>query len=222
MLTVNADTLTFQLPTEWHEVTLFQATALLDAANSLDITAILSGVSVADLRAQRTPDLLTRLAPYLEFVENPPAFTELPPAKSITLNSQLITPPTNLGVESTVGQTFDVSAELKTIYDGLDEEESPSLYDVCLTVLGIYLAPVYHKLPYTDIEQAKVIHPYILSLPVTDALPLTAFFLTSTQAKPPSGRLSLRPAKPPVTMRVWQSWRLSLRRALNGLGSIST
>lgn len=215
MITVQADTLTFTLPDSWDEITLGQYIALGDLPDELHLLSILSGHDVATLRSLRAPDLLHLVSEPLLFINGQPDFAELPVPETVTLNGKTITPPTKLGHQTTIGQTFDVAAELKKLDKETEGAEGYVLSDIALPLLGIYLAPIYHNVPYTDIEQAESLHPYLLALPVTTALPLTAFFLRNTQRRQPSGRVSLSVAKTPQPTRVRPKWLNTLRRAFS-------
>lgn len=207
MLHLSADGLSFTLPAAWHELSLGQFLALSDITTDADLLGILSGIDTTRLRALRTPDLSHLIATQLNYLTQDPDFDSLPVPTRLTINQTTITPPTNLGTQTTFGQKVDLDGIIQAMTEAGQPVTGTTTARAMLT---IYLYPLVSGQPYDSPQQADSILPLIDALPVTEAIPLAAFFLTSWKQTMPSGRLSWqhrpRPKMPsPGRLRAW--WR---------------
>lgn len=216
MLNLRADTLSFTLPESWDEVTLGQFMRLVSATTVRDRLIIASGKSEADLRPLRAPDLAQITVDHLAFMNTLPGISADDAPKTLRVGDALIDVPQNIGKQTTIGQYWDVSEEIKGLGEFEDGQESELLFAVTRPFLAVYLAPGILSKPYESFDDAEAVYDRIDSLPCTDALRVSAFFLAAYLSPMRSGRITLSKASPPVVTGLTR-WRLSLRRALTRL-----
>lgn len=187
MYHVTVNHLRFSIPSAWHELTLSQAvTFLSEEVNDRELLVLLSGVDELQFRALKVEALLTGLAPMFRFLGKVPDFPALPVPEELYMpDGRLIDVPDRSDLWTT-GQKWDIDEELKQ----MEADEVPvNFITTARLLLSVLLAPRITERPYQDIAQAQAIFPIIDQLPATDALALSAFFLTSYLTPISSGQI---------------------------------
>ncbi len=216
MLNLRADALSFTLPESWDEVTLGQFMKLVNATTVRDRLIIASGKSEADLRPLRAPDLAQITVDHLAFMNTLPGISADDAPKTLRVGDALIDVPQNLGTELTISQMWDVADEIKGLGEYEEGQESELLFAVTRPILSVFLAPAILQKTYGSFKDAEAVYGRIDSLPCTDALRVSAFFLAAYLSPMRSGRITLSKASPHPATGLTR-WRLSLRRALTRL-----
>ena len=157
--------------------------------------------SVKDLlliHPRRISEILRAVVPsHLPYLKNRPDFAGMPLPSRIAG----ITPPDELGA-CTLLQKWSVE---ELIQEQTDEGEDESLDFVSLsvTLLSIYLYPLLTGKLLENTSQIAEITDLIDQLPVTEALPLSAFFLTNWENLTPTGRTSYAISYPNQPPKAW-------------------
>lgn len=190
MLTVKAPNIHFTTASDWDEVKLHQFIEL-DARRTLDeegnafytfrdmLECFSSDVSqLHQLGAAEEAKLIKNLP----FLKKRPDFRTLPPPDTIAG----VRPPDELGACSLL-QKWSVEEVMKE-FD--EEEKAIDFVSIAPKLLAIYLYPLLTGKLLTQSSQADEIIEQIEELPVTKALPLSAFFLTNWNNLTSTGQTS--------------------------------
>lgn len=188
MLNYTADGFAFAVPGDLDEMPLGRFLNFIESTDDSEALAAIAGVTVSDLRPLRAPDL-SGILPALEYLQDLPDFKTLPAPKSLQIDGLTVVPPSNLGTQTTFSQKSDIDAAIRLM---VKEGKKFNYINLSRVLLSTYLYPIVSGEKYEGQDQAKGILPLIDSLPVTDALPLAAFFLTSWSGEMRSGRLKCK------------------------------
>ena len=211
MLAVTAPNLILTFPSTWEEVTLLQFQKLVDAGSNE--RAILRALCSHPDRLGELPDATadSQILQQLAFLRDVPTQLFEPRyIPELIVDEKTIRIPKDINLES-LAQRWELDdwlEEIRPISDPTEQKEGEpvqeaDLHLAALPILAIYLCPYITQEVFTDIEQAKVLAPFIENIPVTIALPLAAFFLTRRQHPTPSGRISLSISYPGRVKRKW-------------------
>lgn len=189
MIHVKADGQPLILPGSFDEMKLHQFFTYIEAGDDgAAILSALSGVDLATIRQLRTPDLSSLFGSHLAYLTEEVDFTSLPVPSVLFIGEQKVKPPMNLGSETTFGQKTDIDRAIRTLND---EGKPANFLTLARVLLSTYLLPAISGHRYESQDQCEAILPIINGLPVTDALALSAFFLSSYKQMMSSGRMKL-------------------------------
>lgn len=192
MLTVTAATLEFELPSEWEEVTLRQFLDLEERKEYTDEgnpyypirTALECFCSDKTMLYQMEAAEEQRLTDRLPFLREAPVFAELETPEPIAG----VMPPKELGA-CTLLQKWTMEQYISE-FD--DEGKEITYLSLAVPVLSVYLYPLLTGKILLDAGQLEEIKEQIEALPVTQAVPLAAFFLSNYQSSTSSGVTTFR------------------------------
>ena len=177
MFQVKTPTSEFTLPSGWPEVTLSQYLNLFDkqvidddgqpSYQVADVLYVLA--SDAALLEQLTSADQELLLQQLTFMGQQPDFSQL--TGSVEVNGVRL--PTDFR-NGTLLQKWTIE---QVVRDSSNEGKSANFISIAVPVLTIYLYPILTGKPLTDASQVDEVLAQVEALPVTSALPLSAFFL---------------------------------------------
>jgi len=196
----------FILPDRWQDVTLTQADALRTGTDLYDYLALLCGVAPEHVMQWPSSVLTPELVDCLRFLQEPAPewLTTLP------VPSYLILPgPGPLGwvslpvPQDISAKTFGQSADLAAVLT----DNSLTAYQQRARVLAIYFYSAYYRCAY-DSDGIEAFADICAQATLAEALPLTAFFLGSTNASDAPMPSSLRRFRSALRRKrqAWTSW----------------
>ncbi len=184
-------------PDSWDEVTLKQFNqlrSLPEEATTIDVLIILADAP-EHLTGLNDPLADAEIMKGLGFLASIPDFLALPAPEVVILRGAKVRVPENIGLE-TYGQKLAVDELLKEI---TDTGASINPYTAAIPLISVYLS----ERPFVDLEQARALMQEVEKMKATEALALSAFFLTNWQNLTSSGALSLRTLKRPTKPKTW-------------------
>jgi len=223
MLTVKVTALNLKItfPNSWEEVTLRQFLNLHERVRINDegepyylikdalecFASDLAGLH--QLGAHEEAKI--RLA--LKFLDNRPNFLKLTEPQRIAG----VMPPRTLG-NCNLKQKWTID---QLIEDWTEEGKAVDFMSLSVPLLSVYLYPKLTGKPFTDEDQIDEVLSIIEALPVTQALPLSAFFLRKLVNSTPSGLAtspSPSPNPPPSgwLMTLYRKWKRTRNTAWFG------
>ncbi|WP_020597502.1 hypothetical protein [Spirosoma panaciterrae] len=220
MLTVTTPSSQFTIPTLWEEVTLgqFRQIYSLETASAAstddqqtvrysiqEVLKILASDADALLDVQAREEVV--ILSHLSFLNQTPEFLSMPAPKRIAG----VEPPSDLG-SCTLRQKWMVDGLIQDMHE---EGESVNYITMAIWLLSIYLYPLLTESKLTERKQLGLVLKQIESLPVTECLPLSAFFLSNYQRSTSTGQVSYSLSYPNRPPRPWlkrwyQNWRLTV------------
>lgn len=162
----------FNMPESWHEVTVKQWLDFrkIDVSDICAVLAVLSGLSREQFFNTREIDLVDKLIPFLNWMQEPIDLKSQPVPKSVIISGQEVEVTGDITFK-TYGQKLTYHQELFKYMD----ENGTAKVEFIPVALSIYLCPD----PFSDIKAAALI-PEIEKLPITIAYPIASFFLTNS------------------------------------------
>ncbi|MVM36081.1 hypothetical protein GO755_39070 [Spirosoma sp. HMF4905] len=212
MLTVTAPNLSFDVPSEWNEVTLRQFLDLEERKEFTDEgnpfypirTALECFCSDKTMLYQLEAGEEQRLTDRLPYLREAPIFIKLITPEPIAG----VMPPKELGA-CTLLQKWTIEQFMSEFED---EEKEITYLSLSVQVLSVYLYPLLTGKILLDAGQLDEINEQIEALPVTQAVPLAAFFLSNFRSSTSSGATTFVikfPKQPPKNWlkRLYQNCR---------------
>lgn len=217
MLTVSIPSSQFTIPNRWEEVTLAQFSRMYSLGTAPESQAeegkivrysiqevlkiLVSDVdALLNIHAREEVSILN----HLSFLNQVPDFLSMP----VPMTIAGVKPPTDLGSCSLLQKwTID-----DLIRDTAEEGEAVNYITMAIWLLSVYLYPLLTGSKLTDRRQLKAVLKQVEDLPVTEALPLAAFFLSNYQRSTSSGQaiysISYPNQPPKLWLKRWfQNWR---------------
>lgn len=175
MIPFKTDTLAFELPSKYGDLTFDQFFKIKNCDGKVGtIISILSGVSKETLEKCDDLDLDAKLGPYLQFLQEPFDLHNYFVPDFIEVNGITYPKPKDLGLQS-VGQKW----HLEDLYREITEKGGNDV-DIFPSALAIYLQPTITQKPY-DVEEVEKLIPHMMNVKLMEGWPMASFFLTNCE-----------------------------------------
>ncbi len=183
----------FNLPGSYHELTVKQWFGLheIDVEDVTGLLELLTGIPKATWLYTRQIDIVDQILPNLKWLRDPIDLKNLPVPKKIIFNGAEIKTPTDLRLE-TNGQKITFQQQMIPF---IDEAGNISINFLPIGI-AIYLCPKPAPDQYKTFDlmtEVEKLIPEVEKLFITDAYPLIAFFLMSSQLSLTSNRSTSKP-----------------------------
>ena len=166
---------TYNVPTNWDEVTLGQWIAMADHAEHLDHIALLSvftGLSVEVLANLPCDQVKTELVPELTFVGQAIDLFECPRPEVVTLGGKEL-----VRIDDPGRERFGQRLYMQQLISAAMERNGDH-WQLVAPTLACYYAPQLHPEGKWDDRHVKAVQALVYDMPVVHAYPEAAFFLS--------------------------------------------
>jgi hypothetical protein len=175
MINVIINEYTYQVPTTWQEVTLEQWIALAKVStdiNHIDILSIFTGLDRDVLGNLPCDAVKVDLLPEMTFLSERLDLLELPRPKVLHLGGKELEPITDPGRERFGQKIYMQQLVNAAIEKGADH------WDLVAPTIACYYAPTFHPEGKWDDRHVAKIQALVYTMPVVEAYPEAAFFLS--------------------------------------------
>jgi hypothetical protein len=184
---IGKETLLF--PAGWHHISLAQTLIIYNPAtgpkSTLDIMSTLVGKPVEFWFRVDRMDLEKHLVPHLVWFNQQFDFHSLPLPPSVTIDGKAIRVPKDIGMKSW-GQRMAFAQEVQTCAETYKDSE-PAVrnfhhaFGLIPYTLALYFYEEYYGVKFEDDFDDEKVREFantkIVTLPITEAYPIAAFFL---------------------------------------------
>lgn len=163
----------FLIPSRWEDITVKQWFQLRDISleDYCGILEVLSGVSRETWFNTREIDVVEKLIPFLDWMKEPVDLSKYPVPEKVIIGGALVTVPKDIKLK-----TFGAKITYEKNLQNYTNENGEVSIDFLPIALSIYFCPE----PFNDTAAAGLLDD-IGNMPISEAYPISAFFLTNSQ-----------------------------------------
>ena len=174
MITIQIKEKQYEIPTEWHEVTLRQYVQLTrwgDSLNAIRLLSIMTEIPYEEISNLPCDEFSIKVMPEMGFLSKEFNPLSIRRANEITINGVKLKVIRDIGQER-FGQKLFMQ---QLVTNGIEKKTAHS--ELVASVVANYYAPYLHPDKKWDDKHVKEVEQEVYNMPVVEAYPEADFFL---------------------------------------------